>query len=211
MNRRHFLSCAGGLGLAAALAPAPSQAAVSCVSVHSAKSRCVAGIRTTPPIDPQPCRALTWATCLAYMLRGYGAEMSEETVLSRYDADGTCAASEGASLGNLMRAAGTWRDDFGRRFLVRTERLPDLAAGYLPRSDAQKIIARLSRQPVLCGAAGHATLLTELVLHDSTVLRLNVIEAQVRDPWTDQPNLRQLSSDELKGPSYLIALSVRPL
>lgn len=197
--------------MAAALVPKSVDAAVSCFSIHNAKVRCTAGIRTTPPIDAQPCRALTWATCVSYMLRGYGANISEHTVLERYGIDATCNDPTGDDASLLMAAAGTWRDDYGRRFLVLTRRLPELSAGHLPMDEARPIISRLARQPILCGAAGHTTLLTELVYDDSMITRLKVTEATVRDPWTETPQLRALSDRELARPFSLVSLSIRAL
>lgn len=211
MDRRQFLSSAGGLGLVAALVPKPVDAAVSCFSVHNAKVRCTAGIPQSPPIAAQPCRALTWATCLTYMLQGYGANISEGTVLDRYASDGACTDPTGDDTALLMGAAGTWSDDYGRRFLVLTRRLPDLSAGHLSADDARLIISRLARQPVLCGAAGHTTLLTELVYDDSMITRLKVTEATVRDPWTETPQLRPLTDKELSKPFSMVSLSIRAL
>ncbi|MEM8958393.1 MAG: hypothetical protein AAGC86_11320 [Pseudomonadota bacterium] len=211
MDRRQFLSTAGGLGLVAALAPKPVDAAVSCFSVHNAKLRCTAGLLQSPPIAAQPCRALTWATCLSYMLQGYGANISERTVLDRYGKDGACTDPIGDETALLMGAAGTWRDDYGRRFLVLTRRLPDVSAGHLPVDDGRLIISRLARQPILCGAAGHTTLLTELVYDDSMITRLKVTEATVRDPWSETPQLRPLNDTELSKPFSMVSLSIRPL
>lgn len=145
------------------------------------------------------------------MLAGYGARLSEEAVLAHLNAPDACDAQTSVGATELLAAAGIWRDDLGRRFLVRTERLPDLRVGLLSLEAAQRIITRLSRQPVLCGAAGYTTLLTEVEYEDGVMTRLQMKAATVRDPWTETENLRRLSNAELARPSYLIALSVRPL
>ena len=211
MDRRQFLGGTGGLALAAALLPRSAAAAVSCFSVHNAKLRCTAGIRATPPIDPQPCRALTWASCISYMLRGYGANITDRSVLDRYGLDTTCTERSGDDAARLMAAAGTWQDDYGRRFLVLTRRLPTLTDGHMTLDSARPIITRLTRQPILCSSGAHSMLLTELVYDDSMITQLKVTEATVRDPWTETPQLRALTDRELATPVSLVSLSIRAL
>lgn len=211
VDRRNFLTLALGTAAAATLAPNTARAGLACYPVHSAKSRCVAGLTGTPSIADQPCRSLTWATCLGYILSGYGANIHPRAILDRYKTDDRCETDTADSPARLMAAAGIWRDKYGRRFAVQTERLPDFAAGYLPMDKARRIITRLSRQPLLCGAAGHTTLLTEFAYDDSSITKLKITQAQVRDPWTETENLRALSPRELETPSYLVALSIRPL
>jgi len=210
MHRRGFLHGAGAAALTC-LVPLQAQARLSCYPIHNAKNRCVAGLTNTPPIDPQPCRELSWASCLCYMLSGYGANICNRSILARYGESETCGPARQSDASRLMGAAGIWKDNYARRFLIQTERLPDLHLGEMSLDKAQVLISRITRQPILCGSAGHTTLLTEISYVDGLLSRLQIRSAKVRDPWTSSENLRALSEDELETPAYLIGLSIRAL
>ncbi|MCV6596584.1 MAG: hypothetical protein OIF40_05800 [Mangrovicoccus sp.] len=137
--------------------------------------------------------------------------MSSEAILARYGDSHECLAPSKTDEDRLMAAAGIWKDAYGRRFLLQPKRLSDLSHGEMPLAEAQTLISRITRQPILCGSAGHTTLLTEFTYVDGVFSRLQIRGGTVRDPWSGSENLRPLSDEELKTPAYLIALSIRPL
>lgn len=211
MDRRKFLTRLGSAGAVVVSQSGPAAAGMACVEEHSAKNRCTAGVSSIPPVPIQPCRSLSWASCLRYILEGYGARIEEAAILDRYGVYETCDLNPISDAQRLMAAAGTWYDMLGRGFSVQTDRLPNFAGGYLPRAGAERIFKRLARQPLLSGAAGHTVLLTEVTFVDGPITEVQIQRAKVRDPWVKTRNLRPLTIAELAEPSYLIGLSIRPL
>lgn len=209
MKRRKFLALAGaGVAFAATRARAV-QSSRACYSEHKAKTVCVSGFVDTPEITQIDCPELGWAACLHYMLTGYGADLTLDAVLARFGQDRTCRASDDAA--RLRAAAGAWRDDRGRRFLVEVTDLPSLHETYPDPWDVQQVTDRLGRQPVLCGAAGHTTLITEIRTGEGAMVSFKLEDITVRDPWRGAANLRALTAAERTAPFYVLALSVRAL
>ncbi len=160
------------------------------------------GFPDAPFIEPQPCRSLCWANCLAYVLAGYGARMSVASVLYRMGAPERCSARDDAAI--LMGAAGQWVDDVGRSFLVRVNRLPDLQAASATAEQFEPIVHALSRRPLIVGVPGHSRVLVDMVYVDAPMIWMRQDALTFRDPWTGSPNRVVEAWDA--GPERLFAL-----
>jgi hypothetical protein len=211
VNRRKFLAAAG-VTTALTLAAAPLRAVTAsqgCFRGAAGTVRCVSGFAGVPAMPPQPCRSLCWASCLAYMLQGYGAAIDLPDVLARYDLDGACRPHDDRR--RLLRAAGTWTDTRGRPFLVQVTDLASLHGRHPLATGAGATLDRLARQPLLCGAAGHTTLITEIETTDGAVTWLRRERITVADPYAATPPVRDLTEDELAQPFWVLGLSLRAL
>jgi len=197
------------LGAAALLRPIASEAADGCFTLDGHAVACSHGFPDPPPIPAQPCRALCWATSLAYMLQGYGAEIGTLDVLSRYGLTPACRKRDDRA--SLLGAAGQWRDARGRDFLVRTTEMASLHRRYASGQGMDDVLRRVARQPILCGAAGHTTVVTEVQVVHTALSGLRRDRVTVVDPYAPNPRCRDLSSDELRRPFYMVALSIREL
>ena len=78
-----------------------------------------------------------------------------------------------------------------------------------PEFDA--LITTLQRRPVLTGAAGHTTIVTEIVTLWDGFGRRWRDRVRVLDPFAATHGLRELTEAELAAPSYVIAVTIRPL
>jgi hypothetical protein len=179
----------------------------SCYGAAMGPVRCVTGFPTVDAIPPQSCRALCWASCLAYMLQGYGADVAVPQVLARYRLDGGCRADDDRV--RLLQAAGTWTDARDRPFLVQVTELGSLHERYPAGASVLAVFDRMARQPMLCGAAGHTTLITEIETSDMVLSPLRRERITVADPYTG--TVRDLTEDELSRPFWVLGLSVRAL
>lgn len=197
------------LGAAALLRPAEAGPAGGCFSLDGHTVACSHGFPDPPPIPAQPCRALCWATSLAYMLQGYGAEIGTLDVLGRYGLAPACQKRDDRA--SLLRAAGQWRDTRGRDFLVRTTELASLHRRYASGQGIDDVLSRVARQPILCGAAGHTTVVTEVQVAHTALSGLRRDRVTVVDPYAPNARCRDLSFEELRRPFYMIALSIRAL
>lgn len=162
------------------------------------------GFSRTPEIAPLECQSHAWAACLAYMLSGYGADLTTDDVLAHFDARGGCRPSDEPAM--LMAASGLWSDGRHRRFLVNPERLPSLQTD----DGLARAADRLTRQPLLCGVAGHTTIITEIVRAEGPMIGRKLEQVSVRDPLR-RPSLRHLGEAALSEPFWIIALSIRPV
>lgn len=212
MNRRQFVAAGAVAALAPAL-PAGEARAVSasesCYYIDAYRVRCTTGFARVPAMPPQPCRALCWATCLAYMLRGYGARIDLADVLARYGLPAACGWRDDRRL--LLDAAGPWTDAGGREFLVRVTPHASLHEPKPRDPEVLDVLERLARQPVLCGAAGHTTLITDVAMLTDAMGGLHRERITVADPWTATPPVRDLGAEELEAPFWVLGLSIRAL
>lgn len=210
LTRREWLALAGAGILMRGAHPAEATPSKACYSLASGGVHCVAGFVDTPEMPAQPCRSLTWATCLAYLLRGYGADLDLPSVLARFGQGGDCAPSSDHAA-RLSAASGGWRDDRGREFLVSVSELPQLSLKGTTSEAVEAAMTRLGRQPLLCGAAGHTTVITEITTIQGLIGGRRIKGITVRDPWAGAQSLRPLTTEELTTPFYVFALSVRVL
>ncbi|OSP53519.1 hypothetical protein [Pseudoruegeria sp. SK021] len=194
---------ASALGGAAQAGAAASQACFRLDGVV----HCSAGFPVTPVMPPAPCSGMAWASCLAYLLRGYGADLDHRSVVARYGQGDGCGGGQAPA---LAAAAGQWHDDQGRGFLVQITELPALDAAGSDPAAIPAVLARLKRQPLICGAAAHPTVLTEVRTATSRGGAVRMVRADVRDPLAEG-RTRPLSAAELQVPFYVLAVSVRVL
>ena len=208
MERRSLLAALAATGLIAPGAAASATSGTACSEGDDMLIRCSVGFSDLPPIPAQPCRALCWATCLAYILRGYGATVTEADVLAWHGLDGTCGPHSDRS--RIMASAGHWTDQAGREFLVAVSSLAGIDQWYVTDPRFPDLLDRLHRQPVLCGAAGHATVLTELRTSGDRFGRIWRDGARVLDPHAPTRGERDLTEAELERPGYVLGIAIRP-
>jgi hypothetical protein len=171
--------------------------------------RCAAGFSETPDIESVECRDLAWAACLAYLMRGYGAHMSVDDVLAHFGLQDDCMPRRDDYM--LQGSEGMWTDASGRRFLVNMQKKPSLHEEYPSDNGIVDVLESLSRRPLLCGAAGHTTLITEVTTVEGSLTKLKRERVLVRDPWKQRSNLRELEDGELRQPFFVFEMTLRPI
>ncbi len=205
MKRRDMLR--GGAAAAFAMAPGILRAGAShgCYRAQANTVRCQVGFPDAPFIEPQDCRSDCWANCLAYLLRGFGAKISAESVLWRMEKAGVC--SEDDDEAQIMAASGSWTDDTGRSFWLSARRLRDVRHGSFSTEEFQPLVDALSARPLIVGAPGHSMVLTEMAYIDAPMVMMQQETLTFRDPWTGTSNLRRLSYEET--PERMFAIDIR--
>jgi hypothetical protein len=174
---------------------------------------CRVGFSSTPPLPVDPCRGRAWAVALAYMLRGYGARVAPEDLLDRAGLpQQACPDHHPDREEALLHAmAGTWTDHAGHGFLLGLAPLPSLHEAMPRHPDFPRLLSRLARQPLLCGAAGHATVMTALTTVPGLAGTVRRDTITVRDPHAPTGGLRLLTGAELSRPFWVLGVSVLPL
>ena len=220
MNRRAMLAALAG-GVSACLLPVRAGgAAVDDPVIREAgclprgdAAACRVGFTSTPPLTLDPCRGRAWAVALAYVLRGYGAQVAPGDLMIRAGlAADACPNHDPAREPALLHATvGTWTDRVGQSFLLGLAPLPSLHEAMPLDPDFPRLLARLARQPLLCGAAGHATVMTALTTAPGLAGTLHRDTITVRDPYAATGGLRLLTADELSSPFWVLGVSVVPL
>jgi len=217
--RRRRLIAALGAGVLGGVAagPFPARGAEVLRGCYGEPGRivCTTGFARTPEIAVQPCRAHAWATCLSYLLAGFGARLDPAAILARRGLAPGCTVparpDADAGYAHLAASAGRWRDAENRAFLLKITELADFSPRYSRGPAFADLLARLGRQPVLCGAAGHATVVTEITTQASLGGWVRRDAVTVRDPYAPSHGLRRLTAAELAQPSYVVGISIRPL
>lgn len=209
MRRRMVLAGTGALAATAALPLPALQSGRGCYRLEGSAVICAVGFADTPDIAPEPCRAQCWAACLAYLLEGYGARIATAEVLARHGLSETCRAGEDAA--RLRASAGEWCDRDGRRFLLAITDLAPISDRYPTDPGFADLLDRLTRQPVLCGAAGHTTVLTEITTVDGPISGFRRERVVVRDPFAGSHGLRTLTAAELDRHTYVLGATIRAL
>lgn len=220
MDRRAVLAAFAG-GVSACLLPARAGGAMADDPViredgclpRSDAAACRVGFSSTPPLAVDPCRGRAWAVALAYMLRGYGAAVTPGDLMTRagYLPDACPLHDPTREKGLLHAAAGTWTDRAGQSFLLGLAPLPSLHEAMPRDPEFPRLLARLARQPLLCGAAGHATVMTALTTVPGLAGTVRRDTITVRDPFAPTGGLRLLTADELSRPFWVLGVSVLPL
>ncbi|MGB0658756.1 MAG: hypothetical protein ACPGNV_01165 [Mangrovicoccus sp.] len=144
---------------------------------------------------------------MAYVMSGFGAEVTTRSVLDRHKMSAQCRPSN--DLARIMGSMGQWYDDYGRKFLVEATRLPDIGLGYCHANQVEPIFERLGYQPLLIGTRGKTFVLTELKFAENPMIDFRVDELKVRDPWTGTPNRRILGPTDCAEPLFTVGLKIR--
>jgi hypothetical protein len=193
--------------LASGSARAAQAVGHGCFQEKPGHVRCEVGFPNAPYIEPQACRAVCWANCIAYVLRGYGAKISVETVAQKLDVPGDCRVRDDVSI--IMGAGGLWRDDTGRAFLISVNRYADIERGSFTTEEFQPLVDALSHHPLIVGVPGHSMVLTEMAYVDAPMVMMRQDRLTLRDPWTGTPNLREMSYEDAPEKMFAIGLDVR--
>lgn len=220
MDRRTVLAAIAGV-VSAGLLPGRAGGTMAEAAVirengclpESGAAACRVGFSSTPPLAVDPCRGRAWAVALAYVLRGYGAQVDPGDLLTRagLPPDG-CPEHDPAREELLLHAmAGTWTDRAGQGFLLGLAPLPSLHEAMPRDPDFPRLLTRLARQPLLCGAAGHATVMTALTTEPGLAGTVRRETITVRDPFAPSGGLRLLTDAELSRPFWVLGVSVVPL
>jgi len=220
MDRRAMLAALAGVASAGLLPVRGGRTAAGAAVIresgclpHSAAAACSVGFSSTPPLTVDPCRGRAWAVALAYMLRGYGAEVSAGAVMARAGlSPAACPPHDpDREQTRLHAAAGTWTDSAGQSFLLGLAPLPSLHEAMPTDPEFPRLLDRLARQPLLCGAAGHATVVTALTTVPGLAGTVRRDTITVRDPYAPTGGLRLLTEAELSRPFWVLGVSVLPL
>ena len=198
---------------AAAVAYAPAVRANTRCSAADAQGyqQCVSGIELgRMETVRQRCNDWCWAACIQAVFSLQGRETAQEWAVEKIFGSSKCRPDgDGATPAQIIRAInGEWIDQYGFKFQAGAQALPDAAlivstsvpgqGGSLAtdaatqlffNDGAKQLVSDLERgNPLIIGAVGHATVLTEAnyVKHRSGSIRLT--ELIVRDPWGDSPN-----------------------
>ncbi|MGS4946956.1 hypothetical protein ACVDG3_15875 [Meridianimarinicoccus sp. RP-17] len=220
MDRRMLIAALGGIA-SACLLPMRAGGAVAGAPVirengclpRGDDAACRVGFSSTPPLATDPCRGRAWAMALAYMLRGYGARVDPGDLLIRagLPPDGCPDHDTDREEALLHAMAGTWTDRAGQGFLLGLAPLPSLHEAMPRDPEFPRLLTRLARQPLLCGAAGHATVMTALTTVPGLAGTVRRDTISVRDPHAPTGGLRLLTDAELSRPFWVLGVSVVPL
>lgn len=215
MRRRDVITALAGAGvLAAGLPVGPvlaGQVGKGCYRLGQGGVRCTTGFVNTPELPSEPCRSQAWAVCLAYLIQGFGADVTAADLLARAGGQGCERHDPDTELARLHAMSGHWKDRDGRGFLLGLAPLGSLHETHPASDDFPRLLDRLTRQPLLCGSAGHATVITEITTRSpqpGNPWREGVV---VRDPYPPTDGLRALTEDELKRPSWVLGVTMRPM
>jgi len=209
MRRRNLVAALAGLGLVVPGAVGAMTSGRGCYEGSDRLMRCGFGFAELPPIPAQPCRHLCWATCVAYLLRGYGAHVTEADVLARHGLGAACRPQRDEA--RIAGSSGAWTDRQGRAFFLSIEQLAGIGTYPVEEGPFLDLLRRLERQPVLCGAAGHTTVLAEISSAHDRFGRIWREGARVLDPYAPVRGMRALTEEELRRPAYVFGLSIRPV
>ncbi|MEM8556101.1 MAG: hypothetical protein AAGF71_14905 [Pseudomonadota bacterium] len=179
----------------------------SCFEERPKHIRCKMGFANAPRIEEQPCKALCWATSIAYLLRGYGAKISTDSVVHRLEIPNTCRSRDDAAI--IPRANGFWRDDTGRAFRVRVDRYADMVPGSYTTEKFAPWVVALSKHPLLVGQPGHTRVLTQMTYIDAPMVLMRQQKLVLRDPWVETPNEVELTYDDIPDPLFMFSLRAR--
>ncbi|PWR01485.1 hypothetical protein DKT77_15180 [Meridianimarinicoccus roseus] len=215
MERRACLAALVGGGLLAAGLPArrsgAGQAGKGCYRLGQGGVRCATGFVDTPDLPSAACRSHAWAACLAYVMRGFGARVELADLLARAGGAGCAPHDPRSDPARLHAMAGHWQDREGRRFLLGLAPLGSLHETHPDPEIFSRLLDRLSRQPLLCGAAGHTTVVTEITTRSPQPGNPWREAVTVRDPWPPGAGLRPLTDRELARPSWVLGVTLRPV
>lgn len=209
MQRRSMVAALMGVALTVPSAVQPQISRQGCYRGHDNLVRCSTGFTDPPPIPAQECRALCWATCLAYVARGFGAALTTGDVLARHGLGHACVVHRDPA--RLAASVGFWTDREGREFLLEVSPVSGFHSHAVRGTDFRETLSRLERQPLLCGAAGHTTVVTEIETSADRFGRVWRDRVRVLDPFLPQRGLRDLTEEELAQPAYVLAVSIRAL
>lgn len=158
-----------------------------------------------PKLAGAACASQSWSVALSYLLHGYGADVTA-TDLRTFSGQGVrCMPLD--DYRQLKACRGRWTDAQGRAFSLTLNDLPSLDDP-LPEGDViARISQALTRSPLLCGAAGHTTLVSEIVLWDHPTWGLRWHEVRVLDPMAPgRP--RALTERELARPFFMLQAEI---
>ncbi|MCA8884147.1 MAG: hypothetical protein KDA50_10460 [Rhodobacteraceae bacterium] len=204
MRRRFFLQC----GIAGALSRAAGAAPVGCYEEDRGGRICSIGPGTVPPVDIAACAGHCWSIGLAYLLRGYGADVSARSLRDFAGQGNDCALADDYT--RLKRCGGRWHDARGRAFTLSLNDLPSLDIRLPEGADIARLTQALSRGPLLCGAAGHTTVISEVLVWDHPTWGVRWEEIKVLDPMVPGP-ARALSTKEREDPFYVLQAEIMAL
>lgn len=207
LSRRSLLVAVPGLVL---LCPGRARAYSHCTDFdQNFRKTCtvgvdIAGIAT---VD-QRCENWCWAACIQNVFAYYGYDVAQEDVVSKVFGSEIC---EGAVLGEIIDGInGEWTDAYGRSFHARAKDMKSIAGQLLnpDGSGVNELIRELADgHPLINGAVGHATVLTEVTYTQEKYFNPVVTAVVVRDPWYDSPDYRVLEFPEIVG-DFVVKVTV---
>lgn len=207
IGRRAFLA---GAAVAAA---APAAAEIACTDFSgpapAGLQRCVVGIPSVRVLGAgQECRNWCWAAGIQslFATAGYVIRDQRRIVAVLFGRGDICASASGAQIvGTIAR---DWQADDGRWFRAAALPLMDLSLN-LWRPDVAQIVSNdlAAGYPLINGAVGHATVMTEMTYLRDHRGNGMVESITVLDPWVPlgQPALRRLLTPAERQGTFFVA------
>ena len=141
-----------------------------------------------------------WAACIQNVFAFYGYDVAQEDVVTKVFGSEIC---QGGRLGDIIAAIdGEWIDAYGRSFRAQAKDMPGIGSQLLnpDGSGVKALIQELADgHPLINGAVGHATVLTEVTYAQEKYFNPVIEKVVVRDPWYDGPDYRVLRIEEIVG------------
>ncbi|MGE0626783.1 MAG: hypothetical protein AB7O43_03090 [Hyphomicrobiaceae bacterium] len=165
---------------------------------------CTAGLQLGPIVTAsQQCQNWCWAACIeaVFAMRGY--RVSQRAIVRKiYGGTEPCSRAIGPQI--IQAVNGPWIDANNRRFMAYAAPLIDLQFGVLHPQAAALAAQELARNnPLINGAAGHATVMTAMTYVRNNLGQGMPVQIIVRDPWPGNPNRRVLTPREVAGTFFL--------
>ena len=156
----------------------------------------------------QACDQWCWAACIQTAFHMAGYEVNQRLIVEKlFGPSVPCVPILGPQIAQAVE--GQWHDQSGRPFSATTRTHMDLSFGVHDPFALQRASGYLANDvPLIVGALGHATLLTEMVWLEDNLGNTQLQELVVLDPWPGNVGRRLLSPTEFFGTTYLSAVLV---
>lgn len=148
-----------------------------------------------------------WAACIEIIFAFHGYAVNQRRIVEKLYGGDPDVPAVGPQV--IYAINGDWRSDAGESFRAYGEVLWDADYGF-GRADAalQAADDLASNNPLICGALGHATVLTGMTFARDRMGQIATLGLVVRDPWPYAPNRRQLSAAEAMNTRFLTRVRV---
>lgn len=152
------------------------------------------------------CEQWCWAASIQAVFGLHGFDVDQRAIVERLFGQLICRPASNADMFNAVN--GNWIDANGRQFSAQSQLLWDPSIGMADPGVFQVVYTDLYEgRPLLCGAAGHATVVTAIRYWPTQPVP-RVIGVTVRDPWPYSPNRRVLNPNEMANTAYLARVLV---
>jgi len=205
-NRRMVLA---GLGASLCLAGTKAFANVSCTPFDGfGRQICTAGLQLGAiTTAQQQCQSWCWAACIETVFALHGHTVHQDAIVKKLFGQLVCTTANGPQI--IQAINGSWVDAQGNAFNATAWPLIDLQFGMMaPNAAAAAAVELANNNPLINGAAGHATVMTAMTYVRDGFGNGMPTQIIVRDPWPGNSNLRTLGPQEVAGTFFLARVAV---